>query len=75
METYDDCWEIVNRRGITDGVQKWYEVQLLFNNKQADAKLKAEIAKRDETIKHLLLMLQVLRPDLYEEERKNEIQG
>jgi len=73
METYDDCWEIVNRRGISDGIHKWYEVQLLFNDKQADAKLKAEIAKRDKTIEHLLLMLQVLRPDLYEEERNNEI--
>jgi len=35
METYDDYWEIVNSRGISDGVHKWYEVQLMFNNSEA----------------------------------------
>ena len=51
-QVYDDCWKIVNRRGISDGVQKWYEVQLLYKEfiklqKQADAKLKAEEERND----------------------------
>jgi len=60
METYDDCWEIVNRRGITDGVHKWYEVQLLVKDKQADRKIE-RLEKEISRLKSMSLFQRIFR--------------